>query len=139
MPDFAASQYRPETHEALLASWWESHARSDAHFDPKLLSSWGAVVERGGEPIAALFLYAAPPVGFLEQAVTRPGLKPAEASYALLFASEILRETARWLGCAGLVAYPPAAIARRLARSQPPWGLRARHSVRHSVSCFLPI
>jgi hypothetical protein len=69
-----------------VAAWW--WARHGYPFPEILLPPLGVVVNRGHEPVAALWAYQSVGIGvaFLEFAITRPGLSLREAHAAMGFA-----------------------------------------------------
>jgi hypothetical protein len=87
--------YNPERDCAMVSEWAEDHRRTP--FAKELLPPLGVVVERDGEPVAALWCYMSVGVGigFLEWPVTKPGLSMRESKAAMKFAVEAIIEAAR--------------------------------------------
>lgn len=66
----------------MVSAWWRSHG--EGAFPLALLPPCGAVIEIGGKPVAACWLYMAVGVGvcWLEWPVSIPGLSMAESKLA---------------------------------------------------------
>lgn len=100
-----------------VSGWWA--ARQDAGvFTETLLPPLGVVVERGGEPLAAVWAYEAYGVGvaFIEFPCTQPGLAPKLAAAALMMAEECVARILREKNTHALiVAHTRPHIARSLA------------------------
>lgn len=92
----------------MVSEWFDSHGAMPC---PKqMLPKLGIIVERGGIPEAAMWLYMDNSVGvcFLERCVTRPGLSVAHASESLLSGVRYMKVAAAEMdyGVMFLRAYP---------------------------------
>lgn len=79
----------------LVSGWWE--ARHGEPLPETILPPLGVMVERDGEPVAALWCYESFGVGvaFLEMPVTRPGLSVGASVAALSLAVDACVLTAK--------------------------------------------
>ena len=80
-----------------VSAWWD---RSDGVFAETILPPLGVIVERGGEPVAAMWCYETHGIGvaFLEFPCTAPGLPPGVAASALVFAEHAIVSILRHRG-----------------------------------------
>lgn len=81
-----AREYRKEDWP-MVEEWWSGHASGRALVE-SMLPPVGIVVERDGEPVAALWCYLSAGVGvaFLESPVARPGMSIKRTSEVMAFA-----------------------------------------------------
>ena len=101
----------------LVKGWVEAHS-GDSVFAETLLPPVGVIVERGGEPVGACWVYlsAGIGVGFLEWPVTKPGLGLGESLQIMGFALGVLESIARGHDYGALIATTPAVIGKFLEK-----------------------
>ncbi len=112
-----------------VSSWWRArHARE---FPETLVPPLGVMVERGGEPAAALWAYQSAGIGvaFLEFALTAPGQSFGQAraalGHALTGVEAVLRSTG--YGLMRCVCQPPMARSLRAFGFHGENGNMAKH------------
>ncbi len=97
-PLYQLRMFDPEVDYDMVTSWWEAH---DAPVPPVVvLPKLGVICTRGGEDIAALWLYMDNSVGvsFAEYFVTRPKLGLAASRQASVLMLDYLKQTAAGFG-----------------------------------------
>jgi len=111
--DFHIRHYLPSDADTLQA-WADAHG---SRFDARLLPPCGVIVERCGQPAAAMFVHLClgVGVGVIDYLFTVPGLHPSEAAECLGFGLEAVRKIAADHDTGILIAYAPPAIARYAA------------------------
>lgn len=100
-----------------VSAWWAAHC-SERQLIEKLLPPIGVMVERSGEPVAALWCHLSINVGvaFLENPVSRPGLSLLETAAAMSVALGAMESICRKHDYSLLIANTLPAIGRFLER-----------------------
>lgn len=107
--------YSPEQHGELVSAWWRSHRGTALQVN--MLPPAGVVAVDGHGPCAALWLHLSVGVGvgFLENPVSRPGMRLRESKAAFLLLVEALEAVALTHDYGVMIVHTPPAIARTLA------------------------
>lgn len=101
----------------MVADWWSAHTK-EREFVEAFLPPTGIIVERNGEPVAAVWCHLSAGIGvaFLESPVTRPGLCLAETSEAMHVGLDAIEAICRGHDYGLLVANTLPGIALWLTR-----------------------
>jgi hypothetical protein len=96
----------------MVSQWWADH--DQGMFPEALLPPVGIVVEHGGEPIAAIWLYMAVGIGvcWLEYPVSRPGISLKDSTVAFGLAIRALEKVAKTHDYGVMLAHTLPGIAR---------------------------
>lgn len=119
-PPFAFGPYEvrayvPGDDTDMIARWSDAHG---TEFKASWLSPFGSIAVRGGEPVAACFLYLPVGVGvaFAEFAYSAPGQTAAQVTEAMDIVCNGLRTMAKANDYGIIVTTAPRSIARRAKR-----------------------
>lgn len=115
MSDYTMRHYEPKDYE-MLCAWWYAHGK--AVVPESVLSKCGVVCERGGDPIAALFLHMDNSCGMCmaDHAVSTPNLPLSIARKAFAHCMECLKKIAADLGYHTVAVFVYPGIAKILQK-----------------------
>jgi hypothetical protein len=116
----------------LVNGWWK--ARHGRDFIETLLPPLGVIVERGSEPVAAIWAYESCGIGvaFLEYFITRPGLAFRAVSNAFGYCLKSIEFILKERGYSVLRAI----TEERLAKFAPLHGFKAIGGFHNVVKTF---